>query len=182
MQFPASGDPLISGSFMNYVTAKVDGDGNFQWAASYKGATNWANATCIKVSPNGNVYVTGGSRWGNNGVMEYATIKYAQCPSKAILRNSVKPTENKPVSNLSKIYFYPNPAKDEFNIVYNGYASGQKIVASLYNIYGAKIKQIEVFNKNQFIVSTADISEGVYFCTVYLGNTIIGKDKMVIIK
>ena len=167
-------------SFLNYITAKISENG-LEWTTVYKGDSNRASATCIKVSSNGNVYVTGGSKW-LEGRNEYATIKYAQCPSKANLRNHSLPSNTTTTTENQILKVYPNPAKDEFTIEYSGDVNGQMMATEVYNIYGALVKEVRVGNKNKFTVSTRDLPSGIYYYRVRLGNSVVGKDKIVIMK
>ena len=77
---------------------------------------------------------------------------------------------------------YPNPTKDEFYVEYNGDVNGQEIIVELYTIYGSLMKREHVSSSTRLTVSTRDLSAGIYFYHVNLGNAIIGKDKIVIIK
>jgi hypothetical protein len=77
---------------------------------------------------------------------------------------------------------YPNPAEDEFYVEYSGDVTGQVMTTELYNIYGALVKEVHVSNKNKFTVSTREVPSGIYFYRVRLGNEVLGKDKIVIIK
>ena len=81
-----------------------------------------------------------------------------------------------------RVKVYPNPTKDEFYIEYYGDVNGQVMVVELYNIYGALVKKVQVTNKSRLTVSTRDLPSGIYYYRVNIGNTTIGKDKIVIIK
>ena len=62
----------------DYLTIKYDNNGNQLWASSYDGVGNSGNyAHGLVVDSTGNVYVTGQSPGGSNGVNDdYATVKY----------------------------------------------------------------------------------------------------------
>jgi len=62
----------------DYLTIKYDNNGNQLWASSYDGMGNTGNiARGLAVDGAGNVYVTGQSPGGSNGVNDdYATVKY----------------------------------------------------------------------------------------------------------
>jgi hypothetical protein len=77
---------------------------------------------------------------------------------------------------------YPNPTKDEFTIEYNGNINNEEIVVEIYNIYGAQTKIIDAGKQIKTAISTKDIPAGIYYYSVKLGNKIVGKDKIVIIK
>jgi len=175
-------DSNNSALFLNYFTVRLTPDSVMKWYAYYRGPTNLSQASCMKVSPNGNVYVTGGSRRNKDGLFEFATVKYSQCPSVANLRNHSIPTTNSSIPVEQHLKVYPNPTKDEFYVEYSGEVTGQVMVTELYNIYGALTKEIQVSNKNKFTVSTRDVPSGIYFYRLRLGNNVLGKDKIVIIK
>ncbi len=168
-------------SFLNYFTEKINSDETEEWKTIYTGDFNTAMAQCIKISVNGNAYVTGGSK-RNNNKWEYATIKYAQCPSAANLRShSVESKPNKAIDE-GKIKAYPNPTANEFTIEYSGDINGQIMTTELYNIYGSLIREIQISNKIKCIVNTRDLSSGIYFYRVLIDNNMVGKDKIIISK
>ncbi len=168
----------------NYLTTKIgiEDEGEPAWTTTYKGPANNDIASCVKVSRNGNVYVTGGSQRETNSGTEYATVKYAQCPSKANLRQMSGTSANTIETKTNSVKVYPNPTKDEFYVEYNGDAKGQKLEVELYTIYGALMKHVYVNGVNKMTVSTRDLAAGIYFYHVNLDNTTIGKDKIVVIK
>jgi len=60
----------------NYLTMKLDANGNIIWVRTYNGTGNATDApTAIKLDASGNVYVTGGST-GSGTLMDFCTIKY----------------------------------------------------------------------------------------------------------
>ena len=66
-----------SGTSFDYATIKYDSAGVKQWVQRYNGTANgddWASS--IAVDGQGNVYVTGGARFGSGANSDYATIKY----------------------------------------------------------------------------------------------------------
>ena len=112
----------------------------------------------------------------------YATIKYAQCPSKANLRSHS--VDNKTNKTVEKDYIraYPNPTADEFTLEYLGDANGQLLKVEIYTIYGSLVKETQVVNNNKLIINTKDLASGIYYYKVMLGNTTVGKNKIMIIK
>ncbi len=168
---------------INYLTIKINTAGDLVWSEIYKGPYDNDQASCIEVSENGNVYITGGSVWNETGGSEYATVKYAQCPSKATYRSMTGSSNNEskpPIKQSLKVY--PNPTKDEFYVEYSGDVTGQRLEVELYTIYGALMKHVIANSVNKMTVSTRDLSAGIYFYRVKLDNTTIGKDKIVVIK
>ncbi len=81
-----------------------------------------------------------------------------------------------------KLRVYPNPAVDEFYIEYSGYDTGEGMVMEVYNIYGSLVKEVHVNNRSKIIISTRDMPSGIYYYQVKLGNNVVGKDKIVIMK
>jgi uncharacterized delta-60 repeat protein len=66
-----------SGTGLDYATIKYNSDGVEQWVQRYNGTANgddWASS--IAVDGQGNVYVTGGAKFGSGANSDYATIKY----------------------------------------------------------------------------------------------------------
>jgi hypothetical protein len=152
------------------------------WATTYKNETLEARANCIKISPNGNVYVTGASEWDDKK-MEFATIKYAQCPSTANLRShSIGSNPNTKTVDKDGIIAYPNPTSNEFTIEYLGNVNGQLLKADVYNIYGSLVKEAQINNNNKLVINTRELANGIYYYRVMLGNNSVGKNKIMIIK
>ncbi len=174
-------------NYSSYYTAKVDGDLindelNVLWETTYNGQKNYDRPSCIKISSNGNVYVTGSSAWSDEGQFEFATLKYGQCPSRANLRNLSHSSDKPPTLENQYVKVYPNPAKDEFYVEYFEDAKGQEMVTYLYNIYGGLVKKVQTNNQNKLTVNTKDITSGIYFYKVMVGNTNVGNNKIVIIR
>jgi len=66
-----------SGTSFDYATIKYNSAGVEQWVQRYNGTANgddWASS--LAVDGQGNVYVTGGGRFGSGANSDYATIKY----------------------------------------------------------------------------------------------------------
>jgi uncharacterized delta-60 repeat protein len=60
----------------DYLTIKYNSDGVQEWVQLYNGPGNsWDNTASVKVTPGGDVFVTGVS-WGGATKHDYATIKY----------------------------------------------------------------------------------------------------------
>jgi hypothetical protein len=120
---------------------------------------------------NDELYIAGDFRKiGNDSINSIAKYKYplTSCNEYKIINN--------------KIVVYPNPTQDEFFVEYSGDVTGQVLTTELYNIYGAKIKEAHISNKNSLTVSAKDLPAGIYFYGVKVGNNIVGKNKIVISK
>jgi hypothetical protein len=89
---------------------------------------------------------------------------------------------NNPTNQLITISIYPNPTKDFLFITINS-EKNINVNFSLFNSIGQKVitKQIKS-NVNNFKVSTADFSEGVYFWKVELENKFSQQGKVVLLK
>jgi hypothetical protein len=71
-----TGGSVGSGSSNDMTTLKYTNAGALSWAARYNGTANENDiAFALKVSPSGNVYITGSSM-GQGSATDYATVKY----------------------------------------------------------------------------------------------------------
>jgi len=72
-----TGSSFGSGTSFDYATIKYDSHGVEQWVQRYNGTANGDDgASSLAVDGQGNVYVTGGGRFGSGANTDYATIKY----------------------------------------------------------------------------------------------------------
>src|SRR4051812_7633106 len=70
-------NPIIRFKNTDFLTIKIDSDGNQLWEAHYQGyRTNRCEIYGIAVDTSGNVYVTGVVLAGGNNYSDIATIKY----------------------------------------------------------------------------------------------------------
>jgi hypothetical protein len=89
---------------------------------------------------------------------------------------------HEPLSNGEYIRCVPNPATDNFTILYSGLTEGEKYL-ELYSIDGRKIYQIFITELNgQVIVSTQNLPQGLYTCVLKLNGKTLSTSKVVIIK
>ncbi|MEI6851510.1 MAG: T9SS type A sorting domain-containing protein [Bacteroidota bacterium] len=107
------------------------------------------------------------------------TIYVNECEDVIEERNFTKP---KTGNNTPQVKVYPNPAHDEFTIELDGDVNGKNIEVKLFTLYGNMVKTIKDGSVNKLTINTQELSAGIYFYSVAVDNTIIGKDKIVIIK
>ena len=83
-----------------------------------------------------------------------------------IVKETISAVEN--VRPLSYFKFYPNPASDELNVVFQAYQAGH-IQIAVHNQLGQEvhrqIKMIEV-GDNRYTLNVRDLKDGFYFMTV----------------
>jgi hypothetical protein len=76
---------------------------------------------------------------------------------------------------------YPNPAKDEVNLMFTGYEEGEEIVIELYDITGRKsIDQLIYLSGNLITINTSKLEKGVYLYNISIKNGDNGKGKLII--
>lgn len=63
-------------SMMDYITIKLDSNGNQQWAERYVGSNAYDYGHDISIDNSGNVFVTGESYYGANFIPGFSTVKY----------------------------------------------------------------------------------------------------------
>ena len=90
-----------------------------------------------------------------------------------------KPIVETKIEQIVKVY--PNPTKDEFYVEYIGNTDERKIIVELYSIYGQLEKKIESYN-TKITISTRDLASGIYYYRISVGNDMIRKDKIIILK
>ena len=81
-----------------------------------------------------------------------------------------------------KITVFPNPAKDELFIEFEGTVPDNTSF-EVYNMLGNLVQKIILTPVNNKIqVSTAELRDGIYFYKITGGNAVIESDKLIIIK
>jgi len=84
---------------------------------------------------------------------------------------------------LNLFNIYPNPSSEFITIEYKLSESINKGTIDIYNIFGNKIKTIEVKKENKKIhISTQDMINGLYFYTFSANGEVIAKKKFLVIK
>lgn len=78
------------------------------------------------------------------------------------------------------ILIYPNPAKDELNILFNSAVNGSGAVVKIVNTIGEIVSQSTVKGQKS-IVDISSLRAGIYFCHVENGNTLFTR-KIVVVK
>lgn len=76
---------------------------------------------------------------------------------------------------------YPNPAANNFTILYND--SGiENIYFTISNMLGTVIAKDTLFRSKDYIVSTENLNQGLYIISINNGVNILGQQKLIIIK
>jgi hypothetical protein len=75
--------------------------------------------------------------------------------------------------NDNTISFYPNPAVDFFTLNINN-TDNETAQLNIYNVAGSLVKSINI-TENQQVISTSNLSPGIYIVTVKLKDTTIEK-------
>ncbi len=76
---------------------------------------------------------------------------------------------------------YPNPAKDEVNVMFNGYEEGEEILIELYDITGRKsIDRLIYLSGNLVTINTSKLEKGVYLYNITVKRGDSGKGKLII--
>ena len=81
----------------------------------------------------------------------------------------VQPDVSKINNNTNNIKLFPNPVKDELNIVLNN-SSYNKV--QILDITGKVVIEKNIDNSNRVNISTSKLKDGIYFCKIY-GEQII---------
>jgi len=85
-------------------------------------------------------------------------------------------------SNEKSYKVFPNPAKEEINIHYNGKEATEGVF-ELYDLIGNLKLSVNLKGKNNPVkVSVYSFESGIYFYKITNNNQILLKDKLVIIK
>lgn len=114
--------------------------------------------------------------YGNGGMVHCVT---QQQPVAAVLST---PTHG---FNEGSLKIYPNPTKDNAIVSFN-LKEDSAITIEVYNILGAKIKEIKEQHYSSGNVDiTLDLSHvqnGIYFCKINTGNSVLASRKIVVSK
>lgn len=77
---------------------------------------------------------------------------------------------------------YPNPAADDFTVLYNNEEnSSNEMLFEVYELLGKKLISMKLKPNNSNRISTSGLKQGVYICKFIYKNSIVKKDKLVII-
>jgi hypothetical protein len=78
---------------------------------------------------------------------------------------------------------YPNPAKDEVSIMFNGYEENETVMIELYELTGRRsiAKQVNL-SGNLITINTVDLEAGIYLYKIVVANGDKGQGKLVIVK
>ena len=168
------------------ITQRINSDGNIQWTKTFNGSANDDVPTQIKISQNGNVYITGHS-YGDSTAYDCITLKYSQCPStasnlKIISSNNSTSGISMSTNSTSFVNIVPNPNNGNMQIIYK-IPENTTGMFDVYNLIGKKLFSYPLYaGKNTFSISRSDLNQGIYFYRATAGNKLIAKDKIVVIK
>jgi Secretion system C-terminal sorting domain len=91
---------------------------------------------------------------------------------------------NEIVSENFEINTFPNPYNLSFKLSFN-LKQSSKVIAELFDLTGRRVKEIENrylnFGNHQYIISTPELSSGIYFIRLNINNKIYSK-KILLIK
>ncbi len=81
----------------------------------------------------------------------------------------------------NKILIYPNPCRDYFTILFSLPPGSKKVVFTLYNSVGVKVKEMVLPpNTHKFKVNTNSLTSGIYFGALLVDGGVVGKTKVVV--
>ena len=79
------------------------------------------------------------------------------------------------------IKIFPNPCNDYFTILYSLPPYSEKVIFSLYNSVGVKVKEMVLpSNTQQFKINTSSLTSGIYFGALVVDGDVVGKAKVVV--
>ena len=139
------------------------------------GIASVINDTSIQYTPNSGftgtdslIYVV----WDNGKPLSYSMAKVI------ITVTSPLVGINDNVLNSQLIRIFPNPFSDKTILFLPQNDPGLSF--TLYDVLGAKVKQIDGINSQQIIIKRNNLSSGVYFYQVSRKNEVIGRGKLIV--
>ncbi len=85
--------------------------------------------------------------------------------------------------NDNKLLIYPNPCNDYLTLLYSLPPGSKKVVFTLYNSVGVKVKEMVLPpNTQQFKVNTNTLTSGIYFVALLVDSDVVGKAKVVVVR
>ncbi len=172
--------------YTDITTQKLNSSAVTQWTMTYDGTGSNNDApTQVMVSENGNTYVCGNSI-GVGSNYDFITIKYSQCLSTASELKTTEPSTSSNTIDTSKrtsfVKIIPNPNNGNMQVVYQNPENSN----GLFNVYDVMGNLILSYPLNQgantLQISRIDLNQGIYFYRAIVGNKLLGKDKIVVIK
>ena len=87
-----------------------------------------------------------------------------------------------PMREEWKVRVFPNPAKEQVFVTYNGIAQAGDLKAIIYSIDGAIVKVQDLHHGNA-LINTETLEAGIYLCAIQNANAmVLSQNKLVIIK
>lgn len=81
---------------------------------------------------------------------------------------------------LEEITIFPNPFSNYVNIhIPNLPNDGKEVIIYMHDLTGKVISQSLFYDTNVIQLTTSDYATGLYYCTIYLGDTILSKYKII---
>lgn len=158
----------------DYWIVKTDSIGNIEWQKTIGGSNNEKLYSVVKQTINGG-YIVGGYTSSNisgdktensNGLNDYWIVKLSALTS---IEETV---------SIADLAIFPNPSNTEINISFI-LTDEEEIKIELYNSLGQIVKRIseEKFSpgKNQIIISTENLSKGIYHFIISMKENIVVK-------
>lgn len=143
---------------------KMDGNGNFVWAAQIGGGSSDI-AHSIAVNSINEVITVGefnGSCDFNPGVGTSIINPFMN--DAFIQKMSYAPTDVAEVKSQSSLFIFPNPASDKINIAYKKIADAIHI--KLINLIGQTISEKKYLTEVKFSLDISELIPGIYFLEI----------------
>lgn len=169
----------MTGANDNYLTIKYrNATGESLWVREYNGKGNGVDVSnAIAIDSSGNIIITGRSQISGNDY-DIVTIKYFQ-------QVGVEPVNNIIPSGFLLMQNFPNPF-NPVTIVKYIVPSKNNIRLSVYDIEGKEISSLVNSVKNtgqyQAVFDGSKFPSGIYFCTLFVDETLIDSKKMILLK
>ena len=170
---------FMTGANDNYLTIKYrNATGESLWVREYNGKGNGVDVSnAIAIDSSGNIIITGRSQISGNDY-DIVTIKYFQ-------QVGVEPVNNIIPSGFLLMQNFPNPFNPATIVKYI-IPSKNNIRLSVYDIEGKEISSLVNSVKNtgqyQAVFDGSKFPSGIYFCILFVDETLIDSKKMILLK
>ena len=96
------------------------------------------------------------------------------------LTGCVTSVNNNQNSGFEELMIYPNPCFSEATIEINMHEKTENAELKIYDVVGKEIKAFKVKNSEPILFRKENIPDGIYFCTLRVGEKIIAVKKLII--